>query len=444
MIKAEQQASWIQQQLNQAQKALPGGDIDWLNDSRRQARQSLSRLPVLDRKLEAWRYTSVEALMNTPFVAVSDDPSIVERFNLEVLGLPATDAYRLVFINGRWVEHLSALDGLPEGVQVDSLRDRLVNDPQSLALWLGQVARHDTNVFTALNSALIEDGLYLHLDAGVILDKPVEVVHFCCADELPIAVQPRNLVVIDSGASATLVEYFVSEKQEQYFHNTIYEIVVGEKASLNHYRIQNEAKRAFHLSNLYLSQDADSHYQGVTLAFGGAWARTDYHTSFRRPGADCQLAGLYTVGDQQLTDFHLDVHHNVPGCTSREQFKGILYGNGRAVFDGYVLVEKDAQQSNAELTNDNMMLTRNAEIDTKPQLVIHADDVKCSHGTTVGQIEPEQIFYLRSRGIDAQQAYRMLSLGFAGEVIDTIQLEPVREFAYDTLKQTLSHAIEGR
>ncbi len=185
---------------------------------------------------------------------------------------------------------------------------------------------------------------------------------------------------------------FAATDAALYFNNTLSEIVLGDGATLMHYRVQEESRSAWHLSSLYLSQAQHSRYRGTTLAFGGAWSRTDYNAHFMHAGAECDLNGLYTVGDRQLTDFHLDVQHSVPGCRSRERFKGILYGKGRAVFDGRILVDKQAQLSDAQLTNDNLMLTRDAEVDTKPQLEIYADDVKCSHGTTVGQLDPDAGF----------------------------------------------------
>jgi len=210
----------------------------------------------------------------------------------------------------------------------------------------------------------MNDGVFLHVESEVELDRPIEVIYLSQNDENAILMQPRNLIVLDAGAKAILVERFIGTGQSLYFHNNLTEISVGEGASLNHYRVQDESRSAYHLSSLYLSQKGQSHYRGTTLAFGGVWARTDYNTIFKQDGAECLLNGLYTVGAQQLTDFHLNVRHTVPGCVSREQFKGILYGKGRAVFDGHILVDKQAQQSDAQLTNDNMMLTREADIDT--------------------------------------------------------------------------------
>jgi Fe-S cluster assembly protein SufD len=294
-----------------------------------------------------------------------------------------------------------------------------------------------------MNTALVNDGVFVHVGSQVELDRPIEVIYLSRTDEDPLLMQPRNLIVLDTGAKATLVERFIGFGQSAYFHNNLTEISVAKSASLNHYRVQDESRSAYHLSSLYLSQQAHSRYHGTTLAFGGAWARTDYNTTFKQEGAECVLRGLYTVGDQQLTDFHLNVHHGVPGCASREQFKGVLYGKGRAVFDGRILVDKQAQHSDAHLTNDNLMLTRNAEVDTKPQLEIYADDVKCSHGTTVGQLDPQQVFYLRSRGIGETAARKMLCLGFAGEVLDSIELPVLRDAAIRKLNDTLNAAVEA-
>ncbi len=233
------------------------------------------------------------------------------------------------------------------------------------------------------------------------------------------------------------MERFICPDQSLYFQNNLTEIVLGAGAALSHYRMQDESRSAYHLGSINLSQQQASRYHGTSLTFGGRWSRTEYNACFRQEDAECVLNGLYTVGDRQLNDVHLDVRHSVPGCTSREQFKGVLYGKGRAVFDGRILVEKQAQRSDAVLTNDNLVLCRDAEVDTKPQLEIHADDVSCSHGTTVGQLDPQQMFYLRSRGIDVPTARNMLCLGFAGEILDTIDVPVLRDLAAKRLVDML-------
>ena len=444
MITAEQQRSWAETLMSHMDADQSGQGPDWLVAARTAARQAVADLPALDRKQEAWRYTSIEALLKHRFRPVSDAADMPTLDVSDCL-LPEFDSYRLVFVNGRCDPKLSSIEGLPDGVSLGSLRTALTSDPERLATWFGNTtANHSANVFTAMNTALVNDGVFVHVENQVQLDRPIEVIYLSQVDDDPLLMQARNLIVLDAGAEATLVERFIGFGQSAYFHNNLTEISVGKSASLKHCRVQNESRCAYHLSSLCLSQQAQSRYHGTTLAFGGAWARTEYNTSFKQEGAVCELNGLYTVGDQQLTDFHLDVRHSVPGCASREQFKGVLYGKGRAVFDGRILVEKQAQHSDAQLTNDNLMLTRNAEVDTKPQLEIYADDVKCSHGTTVGQLDPQQVFYLRSRGIDETAARKMLCLGFAAEVLDSIEVPALRDAATRTLSDTLNATVEAR
>jgi Fe-S cluster assembly protein SufD len=447
MSTAEQQHEWFQQLTSDADSDLPENAPVWLREARDTARQAMAELPVPHRKQEAWRYTSVDALFQHAFRPATEQPVDEQVPDIEECLIPALDAYRLVFVNGHCVSRLSTIEDLPAGVKLGSLRAVLSVDPDMLSTWFGQTAAHTEHVFTALNTALLNDGMFLHVESGVELDRPIEVIYLGEVDAQPLLQQPRNLVVLDEGASATLVERFMARPAAPspvYFHNNLTEIAVGKAASLAHYRVQDESRSAYHLSSLYLSQQADSHYRGTTFSFGGAWARTDYTTTFKQEGAECVLNGLYTVGDQQLTDFHLDVRHSVPGCASREQFKGVLYGKGRAVFDGRILVDKQAQHSDAQLSNDNLMLTRKAEVDTKPQLEIYADDVKCSHGTTVGQLDPQQVFYLRSRGIDEAAARKMLCLGFAGEIVDHIEVQALRDEVAAKLNDTLDNAAAAK
>jgi Fe-S cluster assembly protein SufD len=207
---------------------------------------------------------------------------------------------------------------------------------------------------------------------------------------------------------------------------------------MRHYRLQDESRQAYHMQHLSISQGRDSLYKSSSLSAGSAWARNNIQVLLNEPGAECHLDGLYTVGQQQLNDFHLDIRHAVPHCTSHANFKGLIHGKGRGVFDGGIYVAKDAQQTDAHLSNKNLMLCRDAEIDTKPQLEIYADDVKCSHGTTVGQIDPEQIFYLRSRGIAEIEARKMLSMGFAREALQGIEIDSVQQYADRYISTMLS------
>jgi len=447
MISAGLQHSWLQQHLARAPETGPGIRPAWLTRVRERASKAITELPVLDRKLEAWRYTSIEGLLKQQFQHPAEllvSPDDLHEQDIHRHFIPDLDTYRMVLVNGRYASHLSDIQGLPAGVILDSLRSVLATDPDSLATWFGQTAFHTEHVFTALNTALTNDGVFLHVGNQVELDRPIEVIYVGNDDEHSLLMQPRCLIVLDEGARATLIERFIGAEDATYFQNHLAEIAVGKNASLNHYRVQDESRQAYHLGSVYLSQQAQSHYHGTTLSFGGTWNRTEYHTTFKQEGAECVLNGLTTAGDQQLSDFHLDVRHSAPACVSREKFKGVLYGKGRAVFDGYILVDKHAQHSDAQLTNDNLLLTRNAEVDTKPQLEIYADDVKCSHGTTVGELDPQQIFYLRSRGINEETARKMLCLGFAGDIIDSIHVPELRSDVAGKLSDTLRTAVTAR
>jgi Fe-S cluster assembly protein SufD len=441
MTTADARRSWFEQLITQSGPDSPGQNPAWLDNARIQARQAIAELPVPNRKQENWRYSAVEGLLKNSFQPTAGDATDLQGLDPQSWLLPSFETYRLVFANGHYVPQLSNGERLPAGVTLGNLRTALASDSKWIANWFGQAAGHTEHLFTALNTALANDGALLHIDENTEVERPIEVIYLNPGQDDASLIQPRNLVVLEAGARATLVERFIGSGEARYFNNNLTEIALREGAALAHYRIQDESRNAWHLGSLYLSQAQQSRYLGTTLAFGGAWARTDYNARFRHEGAECVLNGLYTAGDRQLTDFHLNVQHSVPGCTSRERFKGILYGKGRAVFDGRILVDRQAQHSDAHLTNDNLMLTRNAEVDTKPQLEIYADNVKCSHGTTVGQLDPEQVFYLRSRGITASAAHRMLCLGFAGEIIDSIELQPLRDYAAHRLAATLNEAV---
>lgn len=431
MISAAQQRDWLQQLVST--QAVVANDPEWMQDQRESATETLMTLPVINRSLEAWRYTSIDSLFQQAFQPVEVAPDINADHPLLQ---PLFDSYRIVLANGHYAADLSSQQ-LPAGVNFCGLRDALDANSEVLNKLSENMLVHHEHVFTALNSALNPDGVLLHLAADVELDRPLEIIYLNQAADQARLIQPRNLIALDAGAKATLVERFVSSDQSVYFNNQLVDIVLADEAELEHYRIQDESRHAFHLASLYLSLQARSRYRATSLAFGGRWARTDIITEFQHADAECELNGLYTVGDQQLIDFHLDIRHRVPACSSHTHFKGLLYGKGRAVFDGLILVEKDAQQSNAQLSNDNLLLTRDAEVDTKPQLEIYADDVQCSHGTTVGQLDPQQVFYMRSRGIDEMTARNMLCLGFANTVLDSIQLPALHEFASQTLDDTL-------
>jgi Fe-S cluster assembly protein SufD len=415
--------------------SLCGDSGDWLIGQRRAAAARLTELGLPTARQEAWRYTGVEGLLQKGFMppsAVSDSPREIVIDSM----LEEPVAARLVLVDG--IYHPGLSTGLQQaGLKVGNLRSAMALGDQTVLRSVGNLSGVGDHAFAAMNMATQQDGAVIQLEEGVVIEQPIELLHVTTAQSSGVAQQIRHLVGLQAGASVTLIERYLSMVDDtDYFNNIVCEIDLAQGASLNHQRLQQEGRHAYHLCNLHLGLAQDARYQGVNAALGGIWSRTELHTAFSGEGAECEIDGLYVAGDAQLTDFHLDVRHNIPHCSSRENFKGILHGAGRAVFDGLIHVGIDAQKSQAHLHNANLMLSAKAEVDTKPQLVILADDVACSHGTTVGQLDQQALFYLRSRGIDAHQARRLLCLGFASEIID--------RFESESLRSRISRDIEQR
>jgi Fe-S cluster assembly protein SufD len=423
------------QQLIESQRGqLPGAQWPWLQTYRDQGAQRFIQTGFPTRKSELWRYTNVDSLLNNTFVAPAQDKYIALG---ETKLLAESQKQRLVLVNGRYSEQLSHLENLPTGVYIASLQQAVAERGDVVQKILEKSPAGNFHVFNDLNSALFHDGMVFYVDANVDLPEPIEVVYLSSDDSQPYVVSPRNLICLESGASATLIERYASEHANAYFTNGLSEIVLNTGAKLEHYRMQEESLSAYHISTLFVHHEARSLYKGNTIVLGGKWSRTDYNVNFHGEHAQSRLDGLYLVKDKQLADVHLNINHAVPHCSSEQDFRGILLGTGRGVFDGLIKVAEQAQKSEAHLHNANLMLSRNAEVDTKPQLLIYADDVKCSHGTTVGQLEPEQLFYLRSRGISELEAKKMLCVGFAQAVLEKCTVEELRTRAELALSDSL-------
>jgi Fe-S cluster assembly protein SufD len=436
-----EQSPWMSRLLNSGDAQMPVNNLSWLKAHRDDALKELAVIDLPNRKQEQWRYTSTENLMKQDFVQGGKTIDKADADGVRKWFTPELDAYQVAFINGRCCPGCCEIKGLSEGVRIGSLRAALTTDEDIISVYLGTIQEKREDLFGLLNQAMINDGLFVHVEAGVRLEKPIEVVYLNTAADASLLAQPRGLVILEQGAEVTLIEKFVGEADALYFNNNQTEILVHEQAHLNHYRVQDESRKAFHMGGIQLLQHASSNYESFVFSLGGSWARTEINGRYAGEQAKTRLLGLYLVGDQQTNDLHLDITHSLPACHSEETFKGLLYGKGRAVFDGRILVAPDAQKTEAHLSNDNLMLTRESEVDTKPQLEIYADDVKCSHGTTVGQIEEEQVFYLRSRGIEERRARAMLSMGFAGEIVEQLKIEPLREALRATIEQRVQAAM---
>lgn len=454
----KQQRDWFQSLLNYDNPDLLGNHFPWFNHLRQDARKTITELPLVERKQEFWRYSLTERIFKKKFYPLEN--KIANIHDKELNPDLSSDSFKLVFVNGHFNAALSdSLSGdsseLPKGVIAGSLIDVLRAHPKRVKKCFEQTARHNEHLFTVLNTALMNYGVFIYIDKQVEMKRPIEVVYLSSPlgensdnhepgvndkDDMQMATL-RNIIVLEAGAKVSLIERYSGDQNSYYFNNNRIDVLVNEGATIKHSFIQDESRSAFHLSSLYLTLCKESTYKGLHIALGGAWSRMEYNVSFTEVGARCDLKGLYTVGNQQLNDIHLNIAHHVPDCTSSELFKGILYGEGRAVFDGHVVVEKQAQHSDASMKNDNLILSGNAEVDTKPQLEIYADDVKCSHGTTVGQLDEQQLFYLRSRGINKAEAKKILCKGFASEVIEEIEEPILRKQVENKLTETLNDVV---
>ncbi|MET0071286.1 MAG: Fe-S cluster assembly protein SufD [Candidatus Thiodiazotropha sp.] len=407
-------------------EGLPRDSGDWLIEQRRAAVKQMLDLGIPHARQEEWRYTSVDGLLSKAFETnhrVPDRPV----GDLDTAPLEEPVAARLVFVDGIYNPGLSTGGG-QHGCKITSLRSAMAAGDRSVLRSVANLSGLGDHLFTAMNLASLQDGAVIQLSPGVVIEQPVELLHIATHRKGSHGQQLRHLIELDTDASVKLIERYLSVAGDNdYFNNIVCEISLAEGAEFRHQRVQQESDAAYHLSRIHIDLGRGASYRGVNAALGGAWSRTELHNRFSGEDAVFEVDGLYTAGDGQLTDFHLDVDHALPNCRSREAFKGVLHGAGRAVFDGLIQVRADSQKSEAHLHNANLMLSSRAEVDTKPQLVILADDVRCSHGTSVGQLDEQALFYLRSRGIDGQQARRILCLGFAGEILDRFETVSLRE-----------------
>jgi len=398
--------------------------VAWLELVRSSAMDRFEQLgfpPVTD---EEWKYTNLTSLAKESFapalssgeVAVSD----VTRF-----AYPETAAAHLVVVNGFLREDLSVKAGLEEVVAIDlfsAAADARYN--KIVRKYLARNAGYYNNGLTALNTAFLQSGVFVWIPKNVKLERPLQVTFL--ADTENSASFPRLLVVAEENSSATLIESYSSAADGKYFTNAIAEIVLKDGAQLNHYRLQRESNNAFHVSTTSAELGRSSRYYTTSINLGARLSRHDISVVMDHEGAETSVDGLYMVSANQHTDTHSVIDHKQPHCSSHQLYKGILDDNGRAVFNGKVFVREGAQKTDAMQTNKNLLLSDKARVDTKPQLEIFADDVKCAHGAAVGQIDPEELFYLETRGIGPELGRNLLTYGFAEEVIAKIKIESIR------------------
>jgi len=334
---------------------------------------------------------------------------------------------RAVFVNGRFDAALSSLGAIGSGVRVTTLTAALKDSPDFVAAHLGKLATFDKQAFTAFNTAFAQDGLVVHVARGVKVAAPLHVIQVADAHAAGCMVHPRILVVAEPLSEFGLVESYVSLKGTEYFTNAVTEIDIGNGARVHHYKVQRESTEAFHVGTVQVAQGRDSVFHSFSYASGAALSRTNVYTTLSGEAAEARLNGLYMVDGSQHADHQTFVEHVAPGCASRELYKGILDGTAHGVFNGKVFVDPEAQKTDGKQSNHALLLSPTARVDAKPQLEIFADDVKCTHGSTVGRLDELALFYMKSRGIGAENSRALLTYAFAAEVLETVELDALRE-----------------
>ena len=418
----------------------------WLFPLRKAGIARFAELGFPTLKNEDWRFTNVAPIAKLPFKSALDAARDgLTKDSLDQFSFAKLPGTRLVFVNGHFAAELSTAPMQPNGIKVSSLATALANDSALVEKHLGRYVRTEDNAFAALNNAFFQDGGFVYVPAGQSVDDPVQFLFINTSKDAGATTHPRNLIIAERGAKLTVIESYVSLASAPTFTNAVTEFALGDNAVVEHCKFQDESPEAFHIAALHSHLGRAVSFSSHSIATGAKLARNNLRTTLDGEGIECVLNGVYITNNDQISDHYMVVDHAKPHCASHEYFNGILAGKSKGVFHGRILVRPDAQKTDAKQTNKNLLLSDDATADTKPQLEIYADDVKCTHGATIGQLNDESIYYLRSRGIGLENARRMLIHAFAGEIIDRVKHDALREeldvLVWDRLEQHEAVAV---
>ncbi len=412
----------------QFEKEIAGLNGSWLGKVRKSAMSRFEELGYPTTKQEGWKYTSVDSLTKIPFELATTDVKggRIESDLVERSAFYKKEDIRLVFVNGYYSPDLSVSQSLPQGVVVGNLATILKENPKLVERYLTQTAKSQDNAFLALNTAFLRDGSFLYLPKGVVIEKPIYLCHYSWAVGRATVSHPRNLIIAEEGSGATIVEIYMGGGDETYFTNAVTEIFAGKNSVVDHYKLQQESGRATHIGSTDIHQDLQSNFSSFSISLGSNLSRNEVRTLLDAEGAECALNGLFMVTGEQHVDNQTSIDHAKPHGTSTELYKGILDGRAKGVFNGRIIVRPDAQKTSARQTNKNLVLSDDALMNTKPLLEIFANDVKCNHGATIGRLDENQVFYLRSRGLSELHARSLLTYAFASELVGRIKVAPLQ------------------
>jgi len=433
----EQKLENYAESFSRFEKLAAGHDVAWLQNLRRNALARFCEVGFPSTGVEDWRFTNVSAIAEARFQLARDGSSEISREQIEQC-LPATRTCALVFINGRFSRQHSSVESLPAGLTISSLSGQIRQNPGSLEPHLGRYLNLQRDPFCALNTAFLEDGAYVRAAKNVVAPDPIYLLFVSIGDKDLVMSHPRNLIIAESGSEIDVVEDYMSLDGSVEFCNSATELIANENATVSHYRIERHNTRSFNTSTLRIQQARTANVASHSILIGGALVRNNVHPVLAGEGGECLINGLFIGTGRQHLDNYMLVEHAGPHCGSRQFYNGILDDKAHGVFHGRIVVHKDAQKTDAKQTNRNVLLSDDALIDTKPQLEIFADDVKCTHGATIGQIEGNAIFYLRSRGIDEVSARRLLLMAFANECLERMREGAAREHVEKLIHEHLS------
>jgi Fe-S cluster assembly protein SufD len=399
----------------------------WLRDTRREGIERFAALGFPTPRNEDWHFTSVAPIAESVFSPLRGASGQVAKSALEPFTFGQSAWPTMLFVNGKYDASLSTPASLAKGVRALDFSSVMHDVPALIEPWLGKLSPFEDRSFSALNAAFMSDGAVVHIEPDTQAPIPLHLIFVSDANAAKGVAHLRNLIVAGRNSKATVIESYVSLGDSGYFTNAVTEVQVEAGATLTHYKIQRESQRAFHVHTIDAHQARDSHYVSFSFATGGKLSRTNIYTNLDGDGCGATLNGLYMADDEQHVDHQTNIIHSQPNCFSREIYKGILSGSAHGVFNGKVYVYPIAQKTDGKQTNNNLLLSERARIDTKPQLEIFADDVRCTHGATVGRLDEMALFYMKSRGVSADKATRLLTYAFAADVLETIEVQAVRD-----------------
>ena len=412
----------------------------WLRTLRTAAMARFAELGFPSRNHEEWRSTNIAPIAETLFEIGGGTFDAAQLAELPFANLPG---HLLVVVDGKVAPELSRIGELPNGVTVGSLADALRSTPSAVEPYLAKYGEFDRAAFVALNTAFLSEGAYIQVPRSVVIDKPIQILYVSAARGVPTVSYPRALIVAGENSQATIAETYIQAGQGTVFSNAVTEIVLGENAVVDHYKTTQFGDASYHVGTLQTELAANANFSSHSITLDGAIVRHDSNAKLAGSGGECTLNGLYIARGRQLVDNHTAIDHALPHCNSHELYKGILDDRSRGVFNGKIFVRLDAQKTDAKQTNQTLLLSKEATINTKPQLEIFADDVRCTHGATIGQLDDEMLFYLRARGIGKEEARGLLTYAFASDVIDRMKFVSLRNLVHRALFSHLPSEIRA-